>query len=196
MKKLLIVSWVVLAVMCFSSVKIIKGLYEEKDRLKQNNDALMEKADYYLLESGKSAASVQALKLSKSEIEKHCSDLTETVKELNVKIKRLQSASTTATRTDVEVKTVVRDSIVYTNAIPDTLQMISWSDNWIRIQGELRKKELSLSIQSMDTLEQIVHRVPKKFLFFRWGTKAIRQEIVSRNPHTKIVYSEYIELKK
>lgn len=196
MKKLLIVSWVVLAVMCFSSVKIIKGLHEEKDRLKQNNDALMEKADYYLLESGKSAASVQALKLSKSEIEKHCSDLTETVKELNVKIKRLQSASTTATRTDVEVKTVVRDSIVYTNAIPDTLQMISWSDNWISIQGELRKKELSLSIQSTDTLEQIVHRVPKKFLFFRWGTKAIRQEIVSRNPHTKIVYSEYIELKK
>lgn len=57
-------------------------------------------------------------------------------------------------------------------------------------------KKLDLRIQSVDTLFQVVHRVPKQWLFFRWGIKAIRQEIVSSNPHTKVVYSEYIELKK
>ena len=67
---------------------------------------------------------------------------------------------------------------------------------WVHIEGEVRRDTLLLNYHSIDTLHQIVHRVPRKFLFFRFGTKAIRQEIVSSNPHTKIVYSEYIELRR
>lgn len=67
---------------------------------------------------------------------------------------------------------------------------------WIHIEGEVRRDTLLLDYHSIDTLHQIVHRVPRKFLFLRFGTKAIRQEIVSSNPHTKIVYSEYIELRR
>jgi len=51
-------------------------------------------------------------------------------------------------------------------------------------------------VTSTDTLRQIVHRVPRRFLFIRWGTKAIRQEIVSTNPHTRIVYTEYIDMRR
>jgi hypothetical protein len=53
----------------------------------------------------------------------------------------------------------------------------------------------NFTIKSTDTLIQVVHRIPKRFLFFKFGTKAIRQEIVSRNPHSEIVYTEHIELK-
>ena len=67
---------------------------------------------------------------------------------------------------------------------------------WVHIEGEVRRDTLLLDYHSIDTLHQIVHRVPRKFLFFRFGTKAIRQEIISSNPHTKIVYSEYIELRR
>ena len=38
-------------------------------------------------------------------------------------------------------------------------------------------------IRSVDT-RQAVHRIPRRFLFIRWGTKALRREIVSTNPHT------------
>ncbi|WP_350308236.1 DUF6549 family protein [Gabonibacter massiliensis] len=51
-------------------------------------------------------------------------------------------------------------------------------------------------MESRDTLVQIVYRVPRKFLFIRWGTKAIRQEVISKNPYSKITYSRYIELRK
>ena len=37
--------------------------------------------------------------------------------------------------------------------------------------------------------------MPRRFLFIRWGTKAVRQEILSRNPHTKIVYAEYVKIR-
>lgn len=172
-------------------------LKSEKERLDGNQTALLEKIEFYQTESGKSAASVQALTLSKSEVEKHCADLTNTVKELDLKVKRLQAASTNATKTEVEVQTIVTDSIIYRDTSYLKVQAIRWKDPWINVDGLIMPdKKLDLRIQSVDTLFQVVHRVPKQWLFFRWGTKAIRQEVVSSNPHTKIVYSEYIELKK
>ena len=99
--------------------------------------------------------------------------------------------------TAVEVQTIVKDSIIYRDTSYLKVQAIRWKDPWINVDGLIMPdKKLDLRIQSVDTLFQVVHRVPKQWLFFRWGTKAIRQEVVSSNPHTKIVYSEYIELKK
>ena len=78
----------------------------------------------------------------------------------------------------------------------DSLKHFEWRDlPWVAVAGTIRNGMVDLDVASVDTLMQIVHRVPKRFLFFRYGTKAIRQEVVSKNPHTRIVYSEYIELK-
>lgn len=196
MNKFLAISCLVLVVVCLSLIKVVQGLHEEKDRLTINNESLMESVNLYKSNSGKYAASVISLTLTKSELEKNRDELAETIKDLNIKIKRLQSASSTSTNTQVKVQTIIKDSIVYMNGLQDTLQSFSWEDSWTKIHGEIKNKDVNMYINSVDTLKQIVHRVPKKFLFFRFGTKAIRQEVVSSNPHTKIVYSEYIELKK
>ncbi len=196
MNKFLAISCLVLVVVCLSLIKVVQGLHEEKDRLTINNESLMESVNLYKSNSGKYAASVISLTLTKSELEKNRDELAETIKDLNIKIKRLQSASSTSTNTQVKVQTIIKDSIVYRNGLQDTLQSFSWEDSWTKIHGEIKNKDVNMYINSVDTLKQIVHRVPKKFLFFRFGTKAIRQEVVSSNPHTKIVYSEYIELKK
>lgn len=173
----------------------LNNVREEKKRLADNQEALLSDVDYYKTESGKNAASVLKLELSKSELENHCQDLTKTIDELNIKIGRIQSASTTITKTEVKIQTVVRDSIVYRD-LPVNLKVIKWRDPWVVLNGVLDGDTFSANIESIDTLSQVVHRIPKKFLFIKWGTKAIRQEMVSSNPHSKIVYTEYIELKK
>lgn len=173
----------------------LNNVREEKKRLADNQEALLSDVDYYKTESGKNAASVLKLELSKSELENHCQDLTKTIDELNIKIGRIQSASTTITKTEVKIQTVVRDSIVYRD-LPVNLKVIKWRDPWVVLNGVLDGENFSANIESIDTLSQVVHRIPKKFLFIKWGTKAIRQEVVSSNPHSKIVYTEYIELKK
>ena len=63
-------------------------------------------------------------------------------------------------------------------------------------RGDHRRDSVHCRIHSVDTLRQIVHRIPHRFLFIRWGTKALRQEIVSQNPHTRIVYTEYIRIER
>ena len=42
----------------------------------------------------------------------------------------------------------------------------------------------------------IVHLDPRPIWFFRRGNKAIRQEVTTRNPYSRITYTEYIELKR
>lgn len=195
MRKWVTIAMVVLVCLCSALYLRNRALQTDNDRLTANQTALMQKATYYKTEAGKSAASVQKLELSNSELKANYKQVCQTAEELGVKVKRLQSAMTTATETEVKVITQVRDSIVYRDGAVDTLKAFSWHDAWVNILGELKGRDVSLNVVSQDTLIQIVHRVPKKFLFFRWGTKAIRQEITSTNPHTKITYTEYIELK-
>ena len=35
-----------------------------------------------------------------------------------------------------------------------------------------------------------------RFWFICWGTKAVRQEVTTRNPYSRIIYTEYLELKR
>lgn len=167
----------------------------EKQRLSNNQEALLSDVDHYKTESGKNAASVQKLELTKSELEKYNVDLKETISDLNLKINRIQAAATTATQSNYKIKTVVKDSIAYRD-VPVKLQRIDFRDPYIDLTGTIDSGTFSGDITTRDTLVQIIHRVPKKFLFIKYGTKAIRQEVVSKNPYSKIVYTEYIELKK
>lgn len=197
MKKYLIIACVALVLFCGSLLGIIKDLYQEKDRLTLNQEALMEEVAFYQTEAGKSAASVQTLELKSAELERYNQDLTKTISDLNIKLKRVEATATTATQTSIEIRTVVKDSIVYVDSSLMKLPAIKWTDPWVNVDGViLPDSTVDLNIQSVDTLYQVIHRVPKKFWFIKYGTKAIRQEIVSSNPHTKIVYSEYIELSK
>lgn len=76
----------------------------------------------------------------------------------------------------------------------DTLRCIDFHNPFLTLVGCMEKEEFYGQIKTRDTLIQVVYRVPRKFLFFRWGTKAIRQKILSCNPYSQIVYDEYIEL--
>lgn len=195
MKKYLLIACVILAVLCASLLGAVRELTQEKDRLTGNQEALMEEVQYYQDEAGRQAASVQRLELSKSELEAYNGELTQRIEDLNIKLKRVQAATTTATQTNVEIKTIIKDTIIYRDTGMLVLPAIKWQDPWINVGGIIKPDStVDLSIQSVDTLFQVVHRVPKKFWFIKYGTKAIRQEITSSNPHTKIVYSEYIEL--
>lgn len=195
MKRILVYANIVLVISVLILSFFLNNTREEKKRLTNNQESLLSDIEYYKTESGKNAASVQKLMLTKSELEKHCQNLTQTVKDLGIKVKRLQSATTTVTKTEIEIRTVVRDSIVYRDR-PVILKIINWKDPWIKLNGVLDGDDFSAKIQSIDSLSHVAHRVPKKFLFFRFGTKAVRLEVVNKNPHNQIVYTEYIEVRK
>lgn len=78
-----------------------------------------------------------------------------------------------------------------------TTAPIHWRDPWVDLSLTPQPDgSTHLHLLCHDTLTQVVHHIPHRWWIFRWGTKALRQEIRSSNPHTKIVFSEYIEIEK
>lgn len=161
-------------------------------RLRNNCEALSSETKLYKTRLNESAASVVALQLDLDEYrEQHRRDV-KRIRSLGVRLRRVESVAKSATESEVQFVAPRRDTII----LHDTLSLFRWSDAWMQVEGAIRGEEVECKIESVDTLHQIVHRVPHRFWFIRYGTKAIRQEIVSSNPHTKIVYTEYIELPK
>jgi hypothetical protein len=177
----------------------VLNLRNENVRLAGNQRALMSDIRHYITKDSLNVASVERLTLTKNELQTHCDELTQTVEDLNIKIRRLQSISRTATQTEYRIEPVFRDSItvsVRDSLIIDTIRCLDYSDEWLTFAAcEKSDGVLDAAIETRDTLITIVHRVPKRFLFFRFGTKAIRQEVISKNPHSRISYAEYIEIK-
>lgn len=196
MNKYLAIFAAFLAATCVFMGVAIRSLTQEKNRLKSNQTALLDSVETYHSKTGKLAASCQALELTNQELRESRADLEQAIKDLGVKLKRAEAIAQTATETKVEVRTEVRDSIVYRDTSLVRLQAINWADPWITVRGEIESQRVSLAVQSRDTLTQVIHRVPKRFLGIPYGCKAIRQEIRSSNPHTVITYTEYIELPK
>lgn len=164
-------------------------------RLAANQAVLLSDLKTYQISDSLNAARVDALTMTVEEFRKGFSDMQGMLKEMNVKIKRLETVTITGTETSYYITAPVRDSLVFV-PVPDTLKTLKYSDSWLTLDGYVKGREFIGKIESRDTIVQIVHRVPRRFLFFRYGTKGIRQEVVSKNPHTTINYSRYIKLQR
>lgn len=195
MKKAAIVTIALLLSALIASVIGMRKERAEKERFKANQTALLAQVDTLTTENGKHAADVLKLSLTVDELRNANAQLVKTADELNIKLKRIQSASTTATNTEVKVITQVRDSIVYRDSVIVPVKTFTWRDSWTDVNGVIERDSVDLLVSSVDTLTTIVHKVPHKFWFIKWGCKAVKQTVVSSNPHTKITYTEYIEVK-
>lgn len=184
-----------------------RGYRGENQRLTQNQEALTSEITRYRTRAGQEAASAQVLRLRCSEFERLRAQSAEEIRQLGIRLRRAEAAARTATRSQLAIRAPIRDSIVVRRdtlgaILPtvttrlDTLRTFRWSDPWVRIEGIVRRDSILCRVRSVDTLHQIVHRIPHRFLFIRWGTRALRQEIVSSNPHTRIVYAEYIRIER
>ena len=190
-------------------VMSLKECYElmgESERTKENQDVLLHngRVEIGLTQSGRPRASVQAITLKTSDLKRNPDSLLAVnKKELKIKNSRIMAAATTSTTTQVDVKAAIRpvphdtcSRILSGSYRPPDVSQVSWSDPWITLRGEIEGDSMQVHIESRDTLQMIVHRVPKKFLFFRYGTKGIRMEVVGQNPHSRLSYPRVIMFKK
>lgn len=182
----------------------------ECTRLKDNQRTLFTDVEIYRTRDSLSAAGVERLTLTNREFKRYASRLEKTVKTLDLKVRRLQSVAQVAVSTRYPVTARLWDSLVSPDIPeppepsetsepsepPETVRRLYYRDRWLTIDGTVRGSEFLGTIESRDTLVQVIHRVPRRFWFVRWGTKAVRQEVTTRNPYSRITYTEYIELKR
>lgn len=200
-----LIIWLGLAVLALASFSGVQQyrfgiIKDEKERLGNNQTSLLEQINTYKVRVGKdslNAASVRALKLKLSEVKQYRSQDAALIKDLGVRLKYAQALFKNSTKTENNFAAPVRDSVVYLPGRIDTLRCVTYKDKWFEFDGCIDKwNKFTGHTASIDTLVGVPNVIPKKFLFFRWGVKAIQFTAVNKNPNSKIYFQEYYEIKK
>ena len=170
-------------------------LRSENQRLNQNIATLTSDVELYRTRSGESAAEVRSLRLRQSELEQTNEALIDQIDQLKIRLRHINSLATAATQTVVEFSTQIPDTVLR-RPVVDTIRLPLYTDTWNSVQATLIGDRIEGRFSSVDTLHQVVYRVPHCFLFIRYGTKELRQVITSSNPSTRLVYSSHITIER
>ncbi len=215
---LLVGSWWIIQRQCSEN----RRLSESNRTLAEQNQALASRLDHsdHLVASQR--LSIGRLRMTIGELEELRREDAERIRALGVGIRnvRTYTLTTTSTLLDTLLAASPQSTVekgVRAERLADSLNSerladsltserladnltdttIHWRDPWVELSLTPQPDgSTHLHLLCHDTLTQVVHRIPHRWWIFRWGTKALRQEIRSSNPHTKIVFSEYIEIEK
>lgn len=178
--------------------KIIKVIKEDRDAYKQNTHVMLDVIDRYRIKDSLNVVSAGELLLTVREYKKYRQDDMQLIESLKLDKSRLQKIIATQTETAYKLSGTFRDSIVYVdNRVTDTLRCIDIAEKWFDLHGCVDANSNFVgSFESRDSLLYVEHVIPKRFWFIKWGVKERRQEIVSRNPHTRISGAEFVTIRR
>jgi len=194
MKKYLFGVILIMGIIIIAQIFMLKNIKAEKNRFEANQAVLLaDTAEYYKAKNGQLAAYVERLELTKRELVQYCGELKNEVKNLKIKLRDVKSITNIST--EIQIEPI--EPIPLRNVLPisDSIKRFDWQDKWAKISGTIQHDSINPRFETIVPLIQIVHRIPKKFLGIRIGTKGIGQTITTSNPYAKIIFERYIELK-
>lgn len=198
MRKYIIIGVIVLLSVIAIQNAAIKRVKNERNLYRDNTYVLMSENEQYRTQDSLNALSVGQLQLTLKEYRKYQANDAALIETLKADNKRLKGITTAQTQTIYHLQGTTKDSIIYVDwNVTDTLQCVEIATAWFELSGcTNRRKEFTGQFVSRDSLLYVEHVKPRRFLFFKWGIKERRQEIVSRNPHTQIISAEYITIRE
>ena len=191
----------ILLVICMVLCFIANDLTKQVKALRANEATLLSSAEAYRVNDSLSAIKVGQLQLSLEQFKKYRSEDQALISALQVDNKGLEDIITSITQTNRELQLKLKDS-VRINTITqylDTLKCFSFKDQWSDISGCFHKDTVALTIQNTDSIISITNVERKRFLFFKlpvkwFGYRLKQATILSKNPHTAIRHIEYITI--
>lgn len=170
----------------------LHNITAEHERLERNQRALLSKVATYKTRADEWAATAEVLELKLSELRQARREDAKRIKELGIRLREVESYARSVTKKRGGATLPLRDTVI----IRDTVKIFSSERGHTELSGMVRNDSITYHFESTDTIYQVVRRVPRRFLFFRYGTKAIHQDVWTSNPSTRVIYTEYIELEK
>ena len=206
MKKYLIWAAIAMVVAAVATIWVqrtkIEKLTDERNRYRGNTETLLQDVETYKTKDSLNAAKVGVLELKLSEFEKYRASDAELIKTLQTKNRELEAVTTAQMETITKLRGTVRDSIVYLPGDTTTtvLKCVDISDPWFSLNGcTTPDGTFTGTFINRDSILIAATVQYKRFLGFLWKTNKVKNreiDVISRNPHTKIMGVEYIEIEK
>ena len=210
MKDVIIKIGLIVAVALFiaNSVARIRSLKSENDRLKGNQELLLSEKEsltaqsqFYKVSDSLNAVKISALNFSLSEYEKYRKQDIKQIEQLKISKLDLQaivsSQSETINVLSIKLKDSIRiDTVTFNN---DTLKCFKYKSKWTDVAGclNLNRDTIELQIANRESIKVVETIKYKRFLGFLWKTSKVKSrqvDIVSDNPNTSIINSEYVNI--
>lgn len=206
MKKYLIWAAIAMVVAAVATIWVqrtkIEKLTDERNRYRGNTETLLQDVETYQTKDSLNAAKVGVLELKLSEFERYRASDAELIKTLQTKNRELEAVTTAQMETITQLRGTVRDSIVYLpgDTTKTVLKCVDISDPWFSLNGITTPDgTFSGTFVNRDSILIVATVQYKRFLNFLWKTNKVKNreiDIISKNPHTKIIGVEYIEIEK
>lgn len=167
----------------------LEKMTNERNAYFRNTEVLLSQIDTFRLKNGQLAAKVADLELKESDFNRLMTDDAKLIKQLKSRNEELDRLVKIYKESEVNVVTLVRDSIVYVDKAEETLQVIEWSDKpWASFKASISNGSIAeVSMSHVDSLDVAVFLDWKKFLWWKTRLKGCNVKVVSKNPYTNDV---------
>lgn len=202
MKKYLILAAALLlaAIAVVWTGKKIDRLTDERDRYRNNTETLLSDVEQYRVRDSLNAARVESLELTVKEYERFRAEDAALIKQLKARNRDLAAVNKTQSETIINLQAIPKDTVI---VVRDSIRVpavsVHCGDAWFDFDGVLTAERFTGTLSNRDSLILAETVKYKRFLGFLWKTRNVqdrRLDVVSRNPHTKILDVEHIVIEK
>ena len=205
MKKAYIIAAAVLVILIAVIIALstrLKNVTAERNVQRKNVETLFTSVENYKVQDSLQAATIGDLQLTLKQYKQFRAEDAELISQLKVDNKRLQGVVTTQTESYYNHTAILRDSVRMLVArqpdsikIPILVKTANYSDEWHTLNITIDGDSLNYRLRTLESLIITNHVVPKRFLWFRFGCKEVRTDVVSKNPYVEKIDVESIMIK-
>lgn len=164
------------------------------ERLFVANESLNQSITILQAENGQLIAQNQVLTLKSKEIAAVLPQLATQIRNLDVRLNRAQSVSTSGFIAQTPANVVLRDSLVFDTV---KIRLFDFHDGFFSVKGKAIGDQQQLDLSYQDTLVQVVYRGERErpWLWI-FSPRKLMQRVSLKNPNAQIHYSEYIKIEE
>lgn len=165
---------------------------------KQNQETLLDSLEYYKTLDSLNTVRIGSLTLSLEDYKKYRAEDYGIVNSAT-KHEKLSSVNTVSSETSNSIITLLRDTVRDT-IYADTIKAFSYKSRYTDVNGLIFSDSIKIDIHNREELIVMQSIEKKKFLGIRlpiwlFGQKQVNVRVVSKNPNTQIMNSEFVNIK-
>lgn len=165
---------------------------------KQNQKTLLDSLEYYKTLDSLNTVRIGSLTLSLEDYKKYRAEDYNIVNSA-AKHEKLSSVNAVSSETSNSIITILRDTVRDT-IYADTIKAFSYKSKYTDINGLIFSDSIKIDIRNREEIIVMQSIEKKKFLGIRlpiwlFGQKRVNVRVVSKNPNTQIINSEFVNIK-
>lgn len=179
-------------ILSFSFWRLWSSQRKDYQRLFTATESMHQSLAILRAQNGQLIAQNQVLTLKSKELASALPGIAAEIRNLDIRIDRAQSVSTTGFTIQTPATVTLRDSVIY-----DTVhvRLFDYQDGFFNVKGTALGDQQHLELSYQDTLVQVVYRGARErpWLWF-FSPRKLMQRVSLKNPNARIHYNQTISI--